>query len=123
MKIKKPLLIAAAVVVVVVAGLGVLVATGVANGLFGRSHEYAYPPCEQLPAKAAVTQAITQHTSLVDQLKRVGGGVDVVAGTPCADPGKAVVTVKVTTDDEESAVNDILDKSTGFGAPATIDRQ
>lgn len=121
MKVKPVLLTSAAVVVVAGVVFAVMALTGSPRSLFG--HQYAFPACDKLPNRAEVTRAIAQHSSLVGRLSRAGDDVQVVAGSPCPDAGKSVVTVQVSTDAEEDTVNDVLTKSTGFGAPATIDRQ
>lgn len=116
MNLKRVLVIVAALAVVAVAVLAWL---GYFNSLFGP--KYAAPPCAQLPGKARVTEAIAQRGNLVDRLTGAGG--EVVAGSPCEDKDKSLVTVRVSTDEAETAVGEVLGNSEGFGVPATIERR
>lgn len=84
---------------------------------------YTHPPCEQLPSKAEVSQAIAEHTSLVNKLIAVGDNVKVIAETPCPDHNRALVAIQVATAQQEASVRDILRNSDGFGVPATIERR
>ncbi|MEV7548256.1 hypothetical protein AB0N89_01365 [Amycolatopsis sp. NPDC089917] len=115
------MLIVAAVALVCAIAAITFVVTGFPQSLFGGG-KYAIPPCEQLPSRAAVTQAIARNAKLTDQLTRAGSGVRIDAGSPCSGQDKSIVTVHVTSDAEENAVNDILGKSEGFGVPATIEK-
>ena len=117
---RKRIVLGGAVAVVVL-----VILTGLVLGFFNRilDGEIAHPPCEQLPDRTDVVQAIAEHTSLVDQLTAVGDGVDVAVGTPCSDPDQGLVMVRVATADEEASVREILGNSDGFGVPAVVERR
>lgn len=81
-----------------------------------------HPPCGELPTREEVAEAISRHTTLVDELTAAGDGVEVTIGTPCPDTDQALVTVRVTNSEEEDAVREILGDSDGFGVPATVEK-
>lgn len=118
MKRKRILLIGGALAVVGVAALALM---GIFNPLLSGSHKS--PPCEQLPAKAQVTQAIAQHADLVGRLSGVGDGVDVTVEEPCPNQDKAFVKVSVATQEQETSARDVLGKSNGFGVPAMVEKR
>jgi hypothetical protein len=111
---------AVVVAVIAVAALVILAVYGFFNRLVGGG--VAHPPCEQLPRRSQVAQAIDQHAGLVERLTAAGDGVEVIFGTPCSDPDRAVVAVRVTTSKEEASVREILGHSDGFGVPAIVEK-
>jgi len=110
-----------AVAVIAVAALVILAVYGFFNHLVGGG--VAHPPCEQLPSRSQVAQAIDQHAGLVERLAAAGDGVEVVVGTPCSDPDRALVAVRVKTSKEEASVREILGDSDGFGVPAIVEKR
>jgi hypothetical protein len=113
---KRVVLIAAAAVT----ALAVLAWLGFFNRLVGEN--VAHPPCEQLPSRADVAQAIAEHNSLADRLTAVGDGVEVIVGNPCPDPDQALVMVRVATAKDEASVREVLGNSDGFGVPSVVER-
>lgn len=102
--------------VLLVAGAGV--ALGIAP--LSRGHNSARPPCEQLPSKKSVVDAVTSHEGLVTRIQNVGPGVKVEVATPCeGQPDRAIARIKYTTDTEWKGVNAILQQD-GFGVPAEL---
>ena len=96
---------------------------GFAPGLeqLSGGRDSARPPCERLPDKNSVTNAVASHKDLVGQIREVGPGVDVGVATPCDDqPDRAIVRVTYTTDAEWEDVNAILGREEGFGVPVEL---
>lgn len=104
--------------------VGVLLVTGsgVAFGLvplFG-GDDSARPPCEQLPDRKSVEDAVASHEDLVARIQKVGPGVKVDVATPCeGQPYRAIVRIKYTTDTEWKGVDAILQQE-GFGVPVEL---
>ncbi len=103
--------------------LGVLLLVGVAfaSGLLpGSGGDSARPPCEQLPAEAAVSEAVASHQDLVRRLREVGPGVRLSVATPCdGQPGRALVRILYATTSERSGVDALLQQD-GFGVPVEL---
>lgn len=77
-------------------------------------------PCEQLSNRTTVQQALSQHADLVNRLHGAGSGVSVTLASPCAnEPDKAMVSIRYTTADEQSAIDKIM-REDGFGVPAQL---
>lgn len=103
-------------------GIVLLVGVGLASGIIpsSRGGDSARPPCERLPAKALVIDAVSSHKDLDTQIRNVGPGVRVVVATPCqGQPDKALVSVKYATDSERSGVDAIL-RQGSFGVPVEL---
>jgi hypothetical protein len=78
-------------------------------------------PCEQLPDRQTVADAIAAHQELVTRIERVGPGVTVEVATPCDDsPDWAIVRITYTTDAEREGVDTILRDALGFGVPVEL---
>lgn len=102
--------------VVVIAGAGVM--SGVIP--LSRGNDSARPPCEQLPNRKSVVDAVASHEDLVTRIQNVGSGVKVEAATPCkGQPDRAIVRIKYTTDTERKGVDAIL-REEGFGVAAEL---
>ena len=87
-----------------------------------RGGESARPPCEQLPDRKSVTDALASHEDLVNRIQSVGAGVKVDAATPCeGQPDRAIVSIKHKTGDEREGVDDVLLQE-GFGVPVELVR-
>ena len=104
--------------------LGVLLIAGASVTLgvapLSRGHNSARPPCEQLPDRKSVVDAVASHKGLVTRIQKVGPGVKVDVATPCeGQPGRALVRIKYTTDTEWKGVDAILQQD-GFGVPAEL---
>lgn len=116
---KRVVIVVAAVVVL---AIPVALSLGFLNNLLG-GDDMAHPPCEELPTRAEVEQAIEDHDEIVDRLTAVGDGVTVVVGQPCDDPDQALVAVRVSTDEENDGVREVLRESAGFGPPAIVEQR
>lgn len=103
--------------VLLIAGAGL--ATGVVPLSGGR--DSARPPCEKLPDKESVEEAVASHEDLVTRIEDVGSGVNVGVATPCeGQPDKAIISIEYETDDEWEGVNDVLMQAEGFGVPVEL---
>lgn len=80
------------------------------------------PPCDQLPDRATVADALTERTELVRKLEDVGEGVRVRAITPCADEDRSLVEVGFSTGDEREGIDQVLQSNDGFGVPVQLVR-
>lgn len=107
---------AAAVVALVVAVL----AGGFLGNLLNR--EAGDPPCDSLPRRTEVQTAVDRHSALVDRLEAVGAGVSVDVTSPCPDASVGLIVVRVTSDEQRSAVRKLLEDGTGFGVPVVVHR-
>lgn len=104
----------AAIAVIAVAGM----ALGVIRPPIGGKSPSL--PCEQLPDRVTVEQALTQHADLLNRIHGAGSGVKVSVATPCAgQPEKAMVTIRYTTAAEQAAIDTIMRRD-GFGVPAAL---
>jgi len=109
-------LIGALLVLMTVAGAGLL--SGVDPFPLGRDSER--PPCEQLPDRQSVEDALASHGNLVTRIQDVGPGVAVDVATPCDDqPDRAIVRITYATDDEWEGVDAILTQE-GFGVAVEL---
>lgn len=112
-------------VLVILGALVVVVLIAVAGLLFGvdplpRSRDSERPPCEQLPDRQAVVDALASHQELVARIHGVGPGVKVDVATPCDDqPERAIVSITYATDDEWKGVDAILTQE-GFGVAVEV---
>ncbi len=107
---------------VLVAALGAAGA-GVLPGVIPllRGHDSARPPCEQLPDRQSVVDAVASHQDLVTRIHNVGPGVEVDVATPCEDqPDRAIVRITYATDDEWKGVDAILRRDEGFGVAVEL---
>jgi hypothetical protein len=104
-------------------GVLLIVAAGLALGVvpLSRGHDSARPPCEQLPERESVADAVASHEDLVARIQDVGAGVKVAVATPCkGQPDKAIVRIEYTTETERKGVDAILQQEEGFGAPVEL---
>jgi hypothetical protein len=115
------------VIVVVVSCLcGVVLLVG-AGLLFGvirlpGGGDSARPPCEQLPNRTSVAEAVSSHEDVVTRIENVGPGVRVEVATPCGgQPDRAIVSIKYKTDSERERVDAIL-QQVSFGVPVELVR-
>lgn len=103
--------------VLLIVGAGVALGAGPLSG----SGDSARPPCEQLPDKESVEEAVASHEDLATRIQDVGPGVEVEVVTPCRDQlNKAIVRIRYTTDTEWEDINTILQREDGFGAPVEL---
>lgn len=106
------------VVVVVLLIVGTALLSGVDPFPLGRDSER--PPCDQLPDKQTVADAIASHEDLATRIREVGPGVTVDVATPCDDrPDRAIVRITYATDDEWEGVDAILTQE-GFGVAVEL---
>lgn len=116
--------------VFVVGLLGVLVIGGAlaiaGAGMFpdlnpwSRGHDSSRPPCDQLPDRQAVVDALASHEELATRIQDVGPGVTVEVATPCDDqPDRAIVRITYETDDEWEGVDAII-REEGFGVAVEL---
>lgn len=81
----------------------------------------ARPPCEQLPNKKSVADAVASHEELASRIRNVGPGVEIAVATPCeGQPDRAIVRIGYSTDTEWESVNTILRRTEGFGVPVEL---
>lgn len=103
-------------------GVLLVVSAGVLLGVapsFGGG-DSARPPCEQLPDRKKVADAVASHEDLVTRIQNVGSEVKVNVATPCAgQPDRAIVRITYTTNAEQEGVDAILQRE-GFGVPAEL---
>lgn len=103
-------------------GVGLLVVAAYALGTFPqlRARDSAQPPCERLPTRTAVADAVAAHEALVTRMKGVGAGVRVDVITACqGPPDGALVSVTYATDSERNALDAILQEES-FGVPVEV---
>ncbi|PZN01665.1 MAG: hypothetical protein DIU76_11375 [Bacillota bacterium] len=87
------------------------------------AQKLAYPPCEQLPDKSSVLEALASHRDLADRLQSVGPGVEVEVVMPCeGQPDKALIQISYGTKAEREGLDRILSQE-GFGVPAVLVRR
>jgi hypothetical protein len=99
--------------------VGAGVAFGVAPLSGGR--DSARPPCEQLPDRESVADAVASHEDLVARIQNVGPGVEVGVATPCeGQPDRAIIRITYTTNNEREGVDAILQQEKGFGVPVEL---
>lgn len=99
------------VVVVCLLAVVLIVGAGLLTGVvpLSRGHDSARPPCDQLPDRQAVVDALASHQDLVTRIQNVGPGVRVDLATPCEDqPDRAIVRITYATDEEWEGVDSIL---------------
>lgn len=81
-----------------------------------------HPPCQDLPTRAEVTDALTTHDDLVREIQAVGAQVQVDVGAPCSnEPDRALVRITYNEADDRDRINDVMSKS-GFGVPAQVEK-
>lgn len=103
--------------VLLIVGAGVVVGAIPLSG--GR--DSSRPPCEQLPDRELVADAVASHEDLVARIEDVGSGVNVGVATPCeGQPERAIVRIEYETNIEWEGVDSILQQSDGFGAPVEL---
>lgn len=87
------------------------------------SPDVARPPCDQLPRRTDVAQALDSHRGLVAQLEAIGEKVHVTNEAPCGgQPDKALVMISYHSEDERQSIDRILTTQNGFGVPAQLKR-
>jgi hypothetical protein len=104
-------------------GMLLIAGAGVVFGVIplSRGGDSARPPCEQLPDRQTVADAVASHEDLVTRIRDVGPGVTVDVATPCeGQPDRAIVRITYETDDEREGVDAILRQEDGFGAPVEL---
>ncbi len=85
-----------------------------------RARDSARPPCEQLPDRKSVADAMASHQDLVTRIQHVGPGVKVKIATPCKGrPDRAIVSITYRTDTEWKGVDAIL-RQEGFGVAVEL---
>lgn len=98
---------------------GASVAIGVVP--LSTSRDSARPPCEKLPDKESVVEAMASHEDLVTRIQNVGPGVEAGVATPCeGQPDRAILRIEYETGDEWEGVNAILQRENGFGVPVEL---
>lgn len=79
-------------------------------------------PCEQLPDKSSVLEALASHSDLADRLQNVGPGVKIEVATPCDEqPDKALIRISYATKAEREGIDRVLSQE-GFGVPVELVR-
>lgn len=79
-----------------------------------------HPPCEELPTRAEVEDALITHDDLVREIQAVGAKVQIDVGTPCSDePDRALVRITYTEGADRDRIDNVMSKS-GFGVPAQV---
>ncbi len=99
-----------------------MVAAALVSGVvpLSRNQDSAHPPCERLPPRAAVTDAVASHQDLVARLQAVGSGVRVEVATVCGSGSDAaLVSITYATESERSGVDALLLRE-GFGVPVQL---
>jgi len=105
-----------AAILIVVGGAGAV--TGIVP--LKRGHDSARPPCDQLPDRQAVVEAIETHGDLVARLENIGPGVQVKVEGPCEDDSdRAIIRVTYGTGEEWKGIDSIL-RETGFGVAVEV---
>ena len=79
----------------------------------------ARPPCERLPAAAAVEEALAANRPLVTRIEQVGAGVTVTVSRPCGAADRALARISVASGQERTGVDAIL-REDGFGVPVEL---
>lgn len=103
-------------------GVVLLAAVALASGVIPQpgARGPARPPCEQLPTKATVTDAIVSHEDVVARIENIGPGVRVYAATPCQGrPDRAILSIEYATESERNGVDAILQQQ-AFGVPVQL---
>jgi len=103
-------------------GTLLIVGAGVVSGVIplSRGHDSARPPCEQLPNRKSVVDAVASHQDLVTRVRKVGPGVKVDVATPCeGQPDRAIVSITYTTETEWKGVDAVL-RQEGFGVAVEL---
>lgn len=82
-----------------------------------------HPPCEELPSRGEVDDALAQNPGLVEDLESIGSSVSVETGLPCDDqPDRALVRIIYTSGDQRGQIDTLLQQDT-FGVPAQVIQQ
>jgi hypothetical protein len=78
-------------------------------------------PCDGLPDRAAVDQALNRHGDLVSQLVAVAPGlVHVDANSPCADrPNATEILITYGSHEQRTHIENLL-RGGGFGVPVSL---
>lgn len=89
-------------------------------GPWSSGRDSGRPPCEQLPDRQAVVDALASHGELVRRMEDIGPGVTVDVATPCDDqPDRAIVRITYATEDEWRGVDAIL-RQEGFAVAVEL---
>lgn len=99
-----------------------IIASGLLTGVIPRSsdRDSERPPCDQLPERQEVADALAAHGELATRIRGVGPGMTVDVAAPCDDqPDRAIVRITYATDDEWEGVHAILTQE-GFGVAAQV---
>ncbi len=110
------------VFLVCLVGFLLIVGAAMLSGVvpLSRSRDSARPPCEQLPNRQLVADAVASHEDLVTRIHNVGPGVKVDVATPCdGQPDRAIVRITYTTETEWEGVHAILGQE-GFGVAVEL---
>lgn len=79
-----------------------------------------HPPCDELPTRSEVDDALAQNPELVEAVEAVGSSVSVAAGEPCDDqPDKALVRITYRSADQRAQIDTLL-QDDSFGVPAQV---
>ncbi|TDB82180.1 hypothetical protein [Micromonospora sp. KC721] len=109
--------IAIGAVVVVAVGAG---AAAVLGGLFPMSSN-THPPCEELPATAEATAALTKNQAFATDIEALGKGISVDVGSPCPKgQDRALIQVTYGSKPEREAIDRLLARRAGFGVPVYL---
>lgn len=82
---------------------------------------YTHPPCDQLPSVSKATIALEKHRDFVQEIEKLGDGIQVEVGKPClADQGLGLVQVSYNSKLERDAINNLLTRGEGFGVPVHL---
>lgn len=76
--------------------------------------------CEQLPAAAAVDQALAEHTDVAQQILAVNPGNTFLDVDRETCPGKADIVISFATVSDRQQIEAILGDDTFFGVPVRL---
>ncbi|GAB78453.1 hypothetical protein SAMN05421595_2720 [Austwickia chelonae] len=80
---------------------------------------YTQPPCEQLPSRNTVDQALAHRADVVESIKHVGSQVNVAAASVCEPQDRALIRITYLHDRERLEIEKILMNPT-FGVPVEL---
>lgn len=107
-------------ILVVVTLLLIFGAFALLNGWFSGSKS-AHPPCDQLPSLERVTKELANHQDLAEKIKALGDDITVEVGQPCSDDqDRGLIMISYGSKSERNAIDNLLSRSEGFGAPAYL---
>lgn len=108
------------IIIGVIAGLLVVGAVALLNGLFSASRD-THPPYDQLPTVAEATEALARHQGLAEEIKALGDGITLEVSKPFPDhQDRGLIMVSYSSRSERNAIADLLGQREGFGVPVYL---